>query len=360
MIYPICDVVIPIWNQPELTQRCLESILLSTDEPIRLILIDNGSGPQTRLALEKFQKQSPFPVQIIRNDTNLGFIKATNQGIRASQAEWVCFLNNDTVVTQGWLCEMLKVAREDPKIGLVNPTSNSLGFYLGKESLSTYAASLKSQSGSATELSTALGFCLLAKRSLFDSIGLLDETFGMGNFDDDDLSQRVRLGGYRCVRACAAYVYHEEKASFRNLPGWKKAFWENRRRFEQKWGRRLRILYSWIGPLPPEEPAIIQPLLELLGRGHWLTLLTPKDGFPQAVTSHAQVTCLTVPRNGWRLRATLRLLLKRKKPFDLVVSYDLLWSRWLHRLRWIHRAHLLHAPTTQEILKQCQTLSRCL
>ncbi len=356
----VCDIVIPIWNKLALTQRCLDSILESTSEPVRLILIDNGSSPPTEEYLEHFQTQNRLPVTLIRNATNLGFIQATNQGIRASQSPWVCLLNNDTVVTPGWLTEMLRVAQADSSIGLVNPTSNSLGFSPGRLTPGEYAKSLQSQSGQWTELSTALGFCLLARRRLFDRIGLLDESFGMGNFDDDDLSRRVQAKGLRSVRACAAYVFHEEKASFRELAGWEEAFEKNRQRFEERWGRRLRIL---LGPLRTEtatEPGWQKVLLDCTRQGHWLTLLTPSENLSSEILTHAQVSRLPTQGNRWRLQGTVRLLLKRKKPFDLVVSYDATWSGWLRRLRWLYRAQLLETPSEEELLKRCQALSHSL
>ena len=360
-VSPVCDIVIPIWNQPELTARCLESLERCAESPARLILVDNASETPTRELLERARDRRPDSVRILRNATNLGFIKAVNQGIRVAVAPWVCILNNDTVVNPGWLSEMLKVAQADPAIGLVNPTSNSLGFQPPKsKTLEEYAASLRPQSGASTELATALGFCLLARRDLFENIGLLDESYGMGNFDDDDLSRRVRQAGYRCARACASYVHHEEKASFRRLPGWEKAFEENRRRFQQRWGRPLRILWA-------EGAGTVRGLLntsgvgaasELVRQGHWISFIVPGGSLPDDILSLAQVHQLPVPASGWRMRATLRLLAKRKKPFDVVISYDRPWSRWVRRLQPLHRAVALDSPTQQEILEQCQALSR--
>ncbi len=354
----ICDVVIPIWNEPGRTQRCLESLLATTGEPIRLILIDNGSSQPTQDLLERFRSQSRFPVEILRNEINLGFIKAVNQGIRAARSPWICLLNNDTILTQDWLAEMLKVGEADPRIGLINPTSNSLGFHTDPASLKDYAAGLRSQSGRWTELSVALGFCLLARRSLFGQVGLLDESFGMGNFDDDDLSRRVRAHGLLCVRACGGYVYHEEKVSFRNLPGWEKTFEQNRRRFEEKWGRRLRILWAVRGGDPPAIQVQARAAAELARQGHWITLLAKKSDLPAEVLTQAQINRWDMPERSWRFRATWRLLTKRKKPFDLVIAYDPDWLGWVRRLRSLHRANLLSSPTDQEILDQCRILSR--
>ncbi|MDO8730218.1 MAG: glycosyltransferase family 2 protein [Candidatus Omnitrophota bacterium] len=351
MSEPICDIVIPIWNQPELTAACLQSVAACTEIPARLILVDNGSEAPTCELLNRFKAEGKLPAEILRNPTNLGFIKAVNQGIRAGKAPWVCLLNNDTVVTTGWLSEMIRVAESDPGIGLVNPTSNCLGYPAKGRPPGEITRRLAENRGKSAPLSTAIGFCLLARRSLFDQIGLLDEQFGMGNFDDDDFSLRVRQAGLRPVRAAAAYVHHEEKASFKKLPGWEKAFDENRKKFEQKWGRRLRILW---GPVVPASLSIDA----LAGAGHWISVIGPLNGKSGKKSDHAQVDYLPSTPGGWRSKALWRLVTKRKKPFDLVVSLDPAWSRWIRRLQLLHRAKLLENPTQNELLEQCRTLSR--
>jgi len=337
----ICDIVIPIWNQQELTRRCLESILRCTEEPIRLILIDNGSEEPTRRFLDQFLSEHPANALLIRNEANQGYIKGVNQGIRAAQSPWICLLNNDTIATPGWLTEMLKVASADAQIGLVNPTSNSLGFKPGETPLEEYARNLQSESGQTSELSMALGFCLLARRSVFDRVGLLDESFGMGYFEDDDLSLRVKAAGLRCVRACGAYVFHEERGSFRHLAGTKESFQKNRQAFEKRWGRRLRILWT----LPPSHSNLAEwKALEtaLAGQGHWLySVASLKTGQP-----------------FWRLQAAFRLLVRRKKPFDLVLSADPTWTSWVRNLHRLHRAEILESPDPEQVAQKCRRLAR--
>ena len=98
-----CDIIIPVFDQLELTGRCLESIKARTGSPYRLILIDNASAGGTRDFLEGF-RASNSNVTLIRNEENLGWVKAINQGMRLSTAPYVCIMNNDTVVrSDGWL-----------------------------------------------------------------------------------------------------------------------------------------------------------------------------------------------------------------------------------------------------------------
>ena len=64
---------------------------------------------------------------MIENATNRGFPAAANQGIAAAIGDQVLLLNNDTIVTTGWLRRMLRHLSSDPKIGLVGPCSNFVG-----------------------------------------------------------------------------------------------------------------------------------------------------------------------------------------------------------------------------------------
>ena len=100
------SIIIPVFNQHEMTKECLDAIRENTQN-YQIILVDNGSDPP--IPIDDFQNgySTPygdiFPGDIvIRNETNLGFPVAINQGIRASKGDVICVLNNDVIVTPGW------------------------------------------------------------------------------------------------------------------------------------------------------------------------------------------------------------------------------------------------------------------
>src|SRR3990167_9235110 len=126
----ICDIIIPVWNQLEFTKNCIDSISKNTRD-FRLIIIDNASDSQTRDFLGALKDRGD-PILLVRNEQNLGFVKAANQGMRLSDAPYICLLNNDTLVTAGWLEEMVSILEKNPNIGLLNPSSNTLGQRPGK------------------------------------------------------------------------------------------------------------------------------------------------------------------------------------------------------------------------------------
>ena len=149
MTGPGCDIIIPIFNALELTKGCLESIKAATRSPYSLILIDNGSSDETHNFLEDF-KSSSGNVALIRNNENLGWVKAVNQGLKASKSDYACIMNNDTVVrTDDWLARLIEIAERDGSIGLVNPT------------FSTKKAASKIPY---TEIDFCRGYCMLIKR----------------------------------------------------------------------------------------------------------------------------------------------------------------------------------------------------
>ncbi|GAI90090.1 unnamed protein product, partial [marine sediment metagenome] len=240
-----CDIIIPVWNQLKATKRCLDSLLQNTTFDFNLIIVDNGSGKKTEDFLKDFERNNPkYGIILIRNEKNKGFVKAVNQGIRESRADYICILNNDTIVTEGWLSEMIKILQINPGIGIVNPSSNNLGQKPARgQKIEDYVSALKSGSGKYAELMNGLGFCMLIKKSLIEEIGLFDEIYGMGNFEDTDFSMRAKRKGYLCVRALGAYVYHKENTSFNVFRQYHCEFEKNKKIFESRWGKQKRILF---------------------------------------------------------------------------------------------------------------------
>ena len=209
-----CDIIIPVWDQLKTTQDCIESITRNTAYPYRLMIVDNGSGKETRDYLDSLKAGAGLNIELIRNEKNLGFVKAVNQGMKASSAPYICLMNNDTIATDGWLEEMVKIAEAGPEVGIVNPSSNTFGQDPCGGSIEDYAAALKRFTGRTQELYAARGFCMLIKRDVIRKIGVFDEIYGMGNFEDTDYSRRAVKESYLCVRAPSSYVYHREGTSF--------------------------------------------------------------------------------------------------------------------------------------------------
>lgn len=330
-----CDIIIPVWNQLAFTKDCIESIVNCTCGDFGVIIVDNASEDETKSYLESVKASGELPLILIRNEENLGFIKAVNQGISASKAPLVCLLNNDTIVTKDWLREMSDIANISPDIGVVNPSSNNLGQRPASgEPVEKYAEKIRLNSGQCTELGAAIGFCMLIKREVIDKIGMLDEIYGMGNFEDTDFSRKAVKEGYRCVRACGAYVYHRESSSFGKVKSFNDDFNRNKAIFEFRWGKPLRIAYV----LDRYDGNIIKKLeadsVRLARSGNWVSFFVRDD---MIIPDHSNIKKIGPVKGNFYLNTTLKILTKKKRFGEIFVGEEK-FGRLLEALKFIHKA----------------------
>ena len=235
----LTSIIIVTHNQCSYTQACLESVRLRTDVPYELIVVDNGSTDETVSFLQSSQVE-----HLILNETNRGFPAAVNQGMAIARGEQVLLLNNDTIVTTGWLSRMLDVLAFDPRIGLVGPVSNCIS---GPQQIETNDQQLsdlekfaltwgKEHEKELVATDRLVGFCLLIRRCVIEAIGLFDEQFGIGNFEDDDFCRRAIQAGFQAVIARAAFVYHFGSMTFKaSQLDYRQLMDHNRQLYLQKW-----------------------------------------------------------------------------------------------------------------------------
>lgn len=236
------SIIILGFNQVKYTKLCIDSLVKNTRQKYELILIDNGSTDETA---EYFK--SIAGAKAIINADNLGVARGWNQGLRAATGDYLCILNNDTLLPPNWLENMVRLCESDPKIGLVGPRSNNISGPQKVEATEIktvddvwpYAECYhKEHDLSAIEYERVTGFCLVMSRPVFKSIGYFDERFGKGNFEDDDYCIRARYMGYRLMFANDSFVFHFGSVSFSHASvDWRALMDENRKKFEQKWAR---------------------------------------------------------------------------------------------------------------------------
>lgn len=235
-------IIIPTWDNLGFLWRCLHSIatLTSPETDYRVCVIDNGSGASTRDYLAGFPAQSGLTV--IRNETNLGFIRATNQGLeQLHEGEDALLLNDDTqIVDPDWLSKLQSSAHR-PGAGAAGPVSN---FVMGTQRVdqSIYYP-LQHQAR------FLIGFCLLIRRGALDAIGgQLDERFGLGGQDDLDLSIRLRRAGFALWVDRSVYVHHYGARSISRIGGYEKVEAATRPLLVEKWGQET--VYELFLPPP--------------------------------------------------------------------------------------------------------------
>jgi len=252
----LTSIVIVAHNQLPFTRQCIDSIRQYSDELYELIIVDNASNDGTAEYLESLGE-----AKIIRNDKNLGFPAAANQGIRAATGKQILLLNNDTLVTTGWLHRLLRALHSDPKMGLVGPCSNCAGddqqvdiTYDDLTGLDGFAWNFgKANDAQLQPTDRLVGFCLLIRRELIDAIGFLDEQFGVGCFEDDDYCCRALVAGYGVAIARDAFVHHFGSQTFMAAGiDFPRLMSENHRLFQAKW----KPLADWLSRSVPSSAAL--------------------------------------------------------------------------------------------------------
>lgn len=246
-LFPKISIIVLTYDNLDLTKGCLESIIKNTAHPnYELIIVDNGSKNDTVDYLKAFASKTPNVVLQV-NEKNLGFAKANNQGFRMSEGEFIVFLNNDTIVTAGWLHRLWHHLSKDNNVGMVGPVTNSIGneakidvSYRYLDDIQTFGAQrAKDFSGKAFSIKVLALYCCMISRDLFEELGGLDERYDVAMFEDDDLAMKVREKGLDLLCAEDVFIHHFHGASLKKLPeeNYQKLFEENKWKFEEKWGK---------------------------------------------------------------------------------------------------------------------------
>lgn len=269
----LASIIVPCFNQLDFTRQCVAALLRYTRKPWELIIVDNGSTDGTAHYLAGVRDAAPVRVEIITNPDNRGFPTACNQGLRAARGEYLVLLNNDAVVTHDWLDQLIALAESDPQIGQAGPMSNYAAPpqlvehvpYADLDAMHRFAGHWReAHRGQWFTTGKLSGFCLLMKRRVFESLGGLDERFGLGFFDDDDLALRAKRAGFSLAVAHDLFVHHFGSRTFVGAGIDAEALLtENQAKFQAKWGlpepagRRV-TLSPWTSP-PPPRPARVAP-----------------------------------------------------------------------------------------------------
>jgi GT2 family glycosyltransferase len=244
---PKVSIIILTYNNILFSRLCLKSIYCNTTYPnFEVIVVDNASSDGTPVWLKSYA-ETHANLKVLSNEENRGFSGGNNQGSQEATGEFLIFLNNDTVVTKGWIEKLLTHMQSDPTIGLLGPVTNSTGNeariwvnYQTPLEMEAFAASLAHEkNGISFDILMLAFFCVMIRKQTYETLGGLDERFGVGMFEDDDMAIRVHAAGYRVICAEDVFIHHFQGMSFGKLENtqYTQLFEENRRKYEEKWGK---------------------------------------------------------------------------------------------------------------------------
>jgi GT2 family glycosyltransferase len=271
------SIIIPVFNGLSLTQNCLRTLgeTLPRGFDVEVFVVDDASTDGTAEWLAN--AAGPLPLQVIRNETNAGFIANCNRAAEAAGGDILLFLNNDTLLLPGWFLPILQTFREYPDAGAVG------GRLLFPDGRIQEAGGIVFRDGSAAHFGRddyqlneevynvvrEVDYCsaamLATPRRLFREIGGFDPRYGFGYFEDTDYCFQVRTKGLKVYCQPQSTIVHLEGATAGTdlRTGAKHYQIANQPKFVDRWRAELAI--------QPERP-------DLSNRAAWDALAYFRQG----------------------------------------------------------------------------------
>ena len=245
---PRVSIIMPVYGKPLLTYTALKSVLSNTAAgDYEVIVIDDASPESLVESLPDITG-----IRVGRNPGNLGFVGSCNRGAALAQGDILVFLNNDTIVTPGWLHAIVQTFRRRPQAGLVGVKlvypdgrlQEAGGIVWRDGSAWNYGRDQdpeRPEFNYVREVDYCSGACLAVSAIVFRAVGGFDTRYAPAYYEDTDLAFAVRAAGRKVYYQPRATVVHFEgqTAGIDTGSGMKRHQLEHQRTFAQKWSAAL-------------------------------------------------------------------------------------------------------------------------
>lgn len=245
---PLVSVVIPVYNNARLTAACLNALLRELGSiPIEVIVVNDGSSDGTREYLE-----SCSGIRVITHVTNHGVVQSINDGAAAARGRYLHLLNNDTIVTPGWMAAILCAFDSRDRVAAVGSQLRSPDGMISEAGALVWRDGRASNYGRGRRWSDAgiafpreVDYCsaasLMVRTDLFREMAGFSHEFAPAYYEDVDLCFRLRAAGYRVLYEPSSVVVHFEGSTAGTDPsrGVKRYQRAHREAFASKWHREL-------------------------------------------------------------------------------------------------------------------------
>jgi GT2 family glycosyltransferase len=198
------SIIIAVWNQLPYTKLAVDHILKNTTGPFELVIVDNGSRPNVRSYFDSLK--GTVQIQYIRNEKNLGPIKAINQGIGVTRYSYAAVIHNDVLIFEkGWDAKIRSYMDNDPRIGIAGLAGRQEIYKTGCVNEESLKHNLQNEdlnepmTEDIADVAVVDGQCLIMRQELLDRIKGLDETYGYMHCYDLDVSLASIQAGFRNV-----------------------------------------------------------------------------------------------------------------------------------------------------------------
>ncbi|MEJ6023164.1 glycosyltransferase family 2 protein [Ramlibacter sp. PS4R-6] len=187
------------YNQVDYTRQCVDSLVRHGNDLARVAVVDNASSDETAAYLAT----KPFGAHVA-NKANLGCGVAWNQGVLALQTEWTVVMNNDVIVTAGWL-EALVDAAKRFDVPVVSPAlvEGALDY-----DLDTFAADASAKMRDVARIGARHAVCLCVHRSVWEKVGYFAATPGLWGYEDTLFFHHLDRAGIRTAIVGASWLHH--------------------------------------------------------------------------------------------------------------------------------------------------------
>jgi glycosyltransferase involved in cell wall biosynthesis len=237
---PTFSIIVVTRNGLRHTVACIESLARTMPFGSELIVVDNDSCDGTRAYLQEITQRMQGATRVIELEGNQGWCRGINRGLEEAEGKYLVMLNNDVVVSPGWL-EGLRECMDDApsampgirRVGLVGPVTNNAGGPQRVPQAPPYDPrthdqhALMHRDTFRHDWSPSFflsGFCLMMHRE--------------GGFDDNDIVLRAQEGGWECMIAGDVYIHHEGGITFESEYAENRQGLVNRSAFQEKWRTR--------------------------------------------------------------------------------------------------------------------------
>ena len=234
---PHVSIIIPTYlNFEGLLKPCIESILKYTDmENTELVISSNGCENKVREYVESLGKENK-KFKLVWNEEALGYVKAVNEGIKASNGEFVVLLNDDTVLLEQPKNEWLKILLEpfkEKSVGVAGPLLFRMVFWENKE---------KNSEEKLLDRPFISFWCAAIRRDVFKKVGLLDEIFSPGYGEDVDFCIRAEDNGYKIKKTKEVPIRHLDGQTFKKSESTQK-YLKQQEKDRGEWGHIIEKRY---------------------------------------------------------------------------------------------------------------------
>ena len=187
------------YNQVEYTRQCIDSMLKHGLDLSRLVIVDNGSSDATREYLQTLPLGG-----LVFNSANLGCGVAWNQGVLALQAEWSIVMNNDVLVSAGWLENLIAVA-EKQQLKIISPALIEGGLDYDFDDFAEQAGKKMQQ---VLRIGGRHAVCLAVHRSVWEDIGFFQPVPKLLGYEDTLFFHEAEKAGIACGMTGASWLHH--------------------------------------------------------------------------------------------------------------------------------------------------------